>query len=356
MKSKTIIVFATITGIAVAAAAVVLWRDHRAYAPTAEMAVYPDMGQKLETVSSITVADKDTTIVLKKSDQGLWTLPEKSDYPANTAQVRRLLLAFDRMTIVEPKTEKPELYGRLGLTDITLPDSRARLITLGGSDGATVAALLVGDTVRGAVPGGAGAGTDRAYIRKQGEAATWLVDGLPPVAATTASWLDDKLLNVEKERIASVTVHHQSGERLEATRDTPDQATFQIADLPKGRVVKTYGGLDNMTATLAYLTFDDVRAAVPSDQPPTAATIYKTFDGLVVTATVREEWVHFTATFDPAPLAAGDMTKILPKAPADGKAEAAAIQARLGGWDYKLPDFKLKDLMPVLDDLLEPKP
>ena len=79
----------------------------------------------------------------------------------------------------------------------------------------------------------------------------------------------------------------------------------------------------------------------------------RTFDGLVIRASIVQRgdwaWGRFeAATEEPSPGAPG--------ASAEGTAkEAAAINARLGGWAYKLPDNKGRFMRTRLADLMKKK-
>src|SRR5690606_40928655 len=97
---------------------------------------------------------------------------------------------------------------------------------------------------------------DRAYVRRAGEAETWLADGVPEVAAKASEWLDDRLFNLPKERIAEITVRHDNGEELRLSR-ADAAAEFTLDQLPKGRTLKTYGGHEPLASSCAFLTFAD---------------------------------------------------------------------------------------------------
>jgi hypothetical protein len=48
---------------------------------------------------------------------GRWAVVEKGNYPAAPGKLRQLLLGLADLTLVEPKTERPELFARLDLND-----------------------------------------------------------------------------------------------------------------------------------------------------------------------------------------------------------------------------------------------
>src|SRR6185437_11460917 len=70
-----------------------------------------------------------------------WVVVEKGNYPAAPGKVRRLLLGLADLTLVEPKTDRPELLARLDLDDPK--DGKSTLVALQDRTGATVAQLIV---------------------------------------------------------------------------------------------------------------------------------------------------------------------------------------------------------------------
>lgn len=338
MKARVTIILAAVTAVAVMAAAAVLIRDHRAGAPETRLALYPAVEKQMDAVTRMVIADKAGTLTLSRAASGAWVVAEKGDYPANAEKAQRLLRAFPSLRVIEAKTRRADLYDRLGVSDLGADKSRALRITLLTADGKTVAALLVGDRARAATPGGQSASTDRAYVRKDGEAQSWLVEGLPELAATPAFWLDDRLFAVDRDRVQAVTIRHKDGEVLSFSRAAASDPDFRIKDMPRGRVVSAAAGPMTVAAALSFLAFDDVRPAARAGQPDAVAE-FMTFDGLTVTASLRGDWVHFEA-------AAGQ---------AAATAEARAITTRLAGWDYKIPAYKIKELAPQLEDMLEPR-
>jgi pyruvate/2-oxoglutarate dehydrogenase complex dihydrolipoamide acyltransferase (E2) component len=127
---------------------------------------------------------------------------------------------------------------------------------------------------------------------------------------------------------------------------------------------------------LRELNLEDVEPAeaTPAEQPTLVEL--KTFDGLVVkiTGMMRndESWITLEASADPAPAAAtpppaaapaaeGAAPAATPATPAtpaaaDPAAEAARINARVGGWRYKIAGFQYDQLTRRMADLLKAPP
>jgi len=76
----------------------------------------PALSAELGDVASVEVhrAGLDLTFV---RDGDNWLVAQKSNYPADPGKIRRIVLALADMSLVEPKTSKPELYPRLEVED-----------------------------------------------------------------------------------------------------------------------------------------------------------------------------------------------------------------------------------------------
>lgn len=340
MQTRKLTGLALVAAAAVLLAALVLWQQRPDGAGT-KVLLLPEFADRLADVTAVDITAPGASLRLEQKD-GQWVVADKAGYPADAALVRRLLLGAAAARVVEQKTSNPDNYARLGVEEPKTPNAASTQVDFNAADG----------TLAGVIIGKAANSQDRRYARVVGEDASYLVTGLPDAKAAASEWLDDKLLNVDQARVKQAVV--AGGKTpLTVARDKPE-GDFGLAELPKGRKLKSYGGVDALTASLAYLAFDDVRpAAVMADTA--ARTELTTFDGLTVTVTMDGGWAHFAAAYD-GTVATAEGEAVIPKAPSDVEKEVADINARLAGWDYKLPDYKLKDLAPALEDLLEPLP
>ncbi|RMF09953.1 MAG: DUF4340 domain-containing protein [Alphaproteobacteria bacterium] len=355
-SNRTLIILLVVTVIAVLAAAVVVVQQQASVTSEIERtALFPDLDEEIGSVVALTVRSAEGEVVVRRAEAG-WVVPAKHDYPADRARVREVLLALTRMEAVEPKTAQPELYERLGVSDPDRPGSRATLLSLRDAAGGTIAALLIGDRApaRG-VYGRDRTGVDgRAYVRKAGDAQSWLALGVPDISADPDQWIDHNLLTLPRERIRRITISHPDGSTVRLFRDSPGEENFTIADLPRGRRAKTGMGPESTAAALSFLSFDDVKPAEDVDWSGATRTVYTAFDGLELTIRIKDGWAAFEAAYRIEVAEEGEGTVVLPSSPPDGEAEARRLNARYGGWAYKLPAYKVDDLTPTMDDLTEP--
>jgi hypothetical protein len=197
------------------------------------------------------------------------------------------------------------------------------------------------------------------YVRRAGEAASWLVDGQFDLGKAGGDWLDRSLTDIPANRIRSVTIVHPGSETLRILR-APDakpeagpdakaetapagMAEFLVADVPTGRELSYPGVANGVAGVLADLQLEDVqtRDALGSGPGKPVVARFETTDGLVVEASAWR---------------LADGTRITFTASGEGPAgkEAAALNERLGGWVYTLPSYKTEQLTRRLQELLAP--
>jgi hypothetical protein len=118
---------------------------------------------------------------------------------------------------------------------------------------------------------------------------------------------------------------------------------FRVEGVPAGRELSYPGIANGVAGTLADLQLEDVqtREALGTDPGKPVVARFVTTSGLVVETSAWR---------------AADATRITFLASGDGEAakEAAAINARLGGWVYTLPSYKTEQLTRRLQELLAP--
>ena len=117
MQTRSLILLASATVVLVAIAIVVLASGDRGVSRAAPgQPAFPALAAKLGDVASVTVSRNGTTMTLIR-DGDSWLVAEKGNYPANAAKISQIVRAMADLTLVEPKTQKPDLYPRLEVED-----------------------------------------------------------------------------------------------------------------------------------------------------------------------------------------------------------------------------------------------
>ena len=328
------------TTLIVAAAIFTLAKGERGVSPAAPGAhAFPDLASRLGDLAWVRLTHGSA-----KADfaaiGGRWMVVEKGNYPAAPDKMRRLLLGLADLSLIEPKTERPELFARLDLDDPG--NGKSTLVALQDRAGKTIAELVVGKMRRDHL----GGGNDGVYVRKPGDNRAWLARGsldlAGDLAGDTVGWLDRRILDIPGPRIAGVTLTGADGTALVLRRDAPD-GKFAVADAPPDSKLKSPAVIAEPAAALAGLDLDDVKPAadLPVPQKGVATAVFTTFDGLTVTLRL---FAHDTA----------DWAVIEAAGSGAAEPDSQAINARLAQWSYALPAGRAKLLRTRLADLVEP--
>lgn len=300
----------------------------------------PGLKEQLNDIQRIVVTGPgNTPIATLVRGANSWTVVERNNYPADVGRIRRNLLALAEGRIVEEKTSNPDYYERLGVQDMGSASAGGVQLTLtGGKDPVSV--------IIGLAPPGS---SDQAYVRRAGEPTSWLIARQFDPGKTGGEWLDRSLTDIPAERIQSVTIDHPGIETLrisQAPKAGKEGTTeFLVADVPAGRELSYPGVGNGVAGVLADLQLEDAqtREALGDNPGKPVVARFVTTDGLTVETSAWRLADGPRFTFS----ASGEG--------AAGK-EAAALNARLGGWVYTLPSYKTEQLTSRLQELLAPAP
>jgi hypothetical protein len=332
----------------------------------------PDLTAALGEIERVTIskANNETVATLEKRPDS-WVVADKHGYAADAAKLRQALTALGEAKILEQKTATPELYGRLGVEDVTAADAAGISIAL-TAPGRELPTIILGNAE----------GARYRYARRAGEAQSFLIDRNPDVPRAAAQWVDSRVVDVRGERVREVTITHADGEILRVSKASPELANFEVADVPEGREL-SYPGVANVVGSaLRELNLEDLEPATEAAAERPTIVEYRTFDGLVVRVTGiernDESWITLEASVDASQAAAAPAADGADApadgaddadgadgadAPADGaptaadpSAEAARINAKVGGWRYKIASFQYDQMTRRMADLLKPPP
>lgn len=308
----------------------------------------PSLALSVNDIERIVVTGpgRQTIASLAKSDTG-WTVDERGGYPADIGKIRQNVLTLAGARVVEEKTSNPELYDRLGVQDIDSEDATGVELAIYTPEETTV--LIVGET---------GVQGENAYVRRAGEARSWLVSADLDLGRETTDWVESEFLDIAPVSLQAVTITHpdQSVMRIEkASRDD----TFVVAEVPAGRELSFGGVASGVGSALSTLSFDNVLPDGEKSLDGIAPVLarYESFDGLIVRAlsysTEDGVWTKFGFDVDMA-LAARFTGDDATDKDSAVQARAAELNAKHGPWLYKLPSFKSDQLMKRMEDLLKP--
>ncbi|HKE96765.1 MAG TPA: DUF4340 domain-containing protein, partial [Povalibacter sp.] len=354
MTSRKVLILAAIA-VAVLAAALLLSHRETATQQQTAAVLYPDLKGQLNKVTAVRIfrAGDAQAVELVRKDAD-WTVAERSGYPANAPRVHKLLLALAEAKPLEEKTSNPQSYATLGVEDVSgAAATGARIEIVGPS--ATVN-LIVGKSA-------AGSG---AYVRRAGEAASWLIDQGIDAPLTPSEWLRTSIVDVSADRVQSAAVTTEGARPYVAEKTSRADADFKVdAAVPKGKELDQFAA-NAFANVLTGLTLSDVHPAADfaTDKPAAHATV-RTFDGLIVDLDGwTREGKHYIAVktaYDDALAQRFHVETKAPEKPAEAKPEGApaeppapvpaaanekvdetakTLNAQLQGWVYEVSDYK----------------
>jgi len=317
----------------------------------------------------ITGAESKPVATLTRGANG-WSIAEKNGFAADTGKLREFLLKLADAKLVEQKTSSKGKYAALGVEDVADKDAKSVEIELGGLQ--KPVKVIIGNANQ---HGGT-------FVRRAGEAESWLASGSFSVDKKTDSWLRKDLTDIAATRIASIDITRPDGKTVRLAKAAEGDANFKLADAPKGREAGSDYAINGPASTLGGLRFDDAlpaKDAPPAEKPLKAR--FATFDGLIVDVTAWDkdgkDYAQFSASEDEK-TASAHVDATLAKAksdeatkPADAKAETSAakerdaklaalkkeaddLNARFKDWTFVLPAYKYAAINKAPDDFLKP--
>lgn len=336
MKAKGLAALLLVTALAVIIAALVSYRGSAGDTdPQIGKVVLPDVRQKLADVTRMTLIHGEGKTTLLRQG-GTWVDEEKGGYPADQAKVTQTVRGLADLRYVEPKTRKPDLYGRLEVEDAGKKESKSTLVTVSDEKGTLLGEIIAGKRRLDQL----GGGTDGIYVRKPGDAQSWLASGTLDLAGDDAQWLDRGIVDVAREKIKEAVLIQPDGSRLDIAHDKPEDP-LALKGAPADTKLKSDTVLVEPTTALASLTLTDVRPAkeLPFPEAGVSHAEFTTFDGVSYRLALVDQDGKSWARIEVAG-GSGDAAKA-----------AEALDAKLRPWVFAIPDYKAKALRTKLADV-----
>jgi hypothetical protein len=353
--------------IAAALALIAIWYPTtKAPEVASDELLMPGLREQLNDIDNLTItAGGGRLVATLMRGPTRWTVSERSDYPADVGKIRKNLIALADARILEEKTSDPTLYDRLAVEDIDQEKANGIqvIIRQSGQGPDEAIAMIIGNT---------GVGGKTAYVRRPGEARSFLVKADFDLSKDTSDWMMRDLMDISSADIHSVTIDHPDGATLRIQKPARTDSDFTVLDLPDGREIEYASVGNSIGGTLSALKFDDVILASDLDTATTSPVLarFETFDGLVIETSaykieeqtrvaIRARADEFLAnrfrTDDNSGVAEDEQAGQADESPFNMTAKQAdELNSTLGPWMYTLPSFKADQLVKRLDDLLKP--
>ena len=297
---------------------------------------FPGLGDRLAQLGEITITSKSGSFHVRLQNAN-WVVVERDSFPADPAQLRAVAVGMAELQMVEPKTARADWLNFLGLG---APDAGGDgvVVRLADTSGMAMAELLAGNTQNA----GDEFGPSTLYVRRPNENQSWMARGSLQPKPNAADWLDRNILAIARDRVKGATVTPVSGPAYNLARDNKDQPDFKLLDMPQGRELSFEGSPDGVGGAIVGFIFDDIAKADQFDFTRAPQSVSHTFDGLDITVKIATK--------------AADRWAVVSAAGTNPMAqmEAQTINARVGGWAFKLPDEKVQQFIATRETLLKP--
>lgn len=338
MKPKALVGFAAVTALVVAAALItVAGRYWISSAATTERP-FPNLLDRINDVAEIEIQSAAGTTVIDRTESG-WAMTDKGGYPVQSELARRAVIGFGELELTERKTTRPDRYERLGVDDPGGADAKARLVTLKNAQGDAMAELILGKRRDNRLSTSGGY-----YVRLPDDEQSWFAPTNFEIPTDPAIWLEPRIIHVNSKRVAQVTTVQPNGDTLVLAKEAPLAPHFVFKNLPPDKTLKGEAVADDMNTIITAIDLVDVAPESAVDFGGDVwHTDIETFDGLDVKIDIvmrdQEPWARLSASADDALVdraAQPEDIQTFLKTPDELAAEADGINARTGGWVYKL--------------------
>ena len=316
----------------------------------AGQALYPQLSKQLNDVNEVVVESSAGLVNIHRNGER-WLVKQRNDYPADMGKLKQVILGLADMKLIEAKTQRSESYSKLGIEEPTEENSKnLRVILKSGEN--ELASIIIGNE-----RSGSGGASQSRYVRKSGDAQSWLVKTDIAIDKEAQHWLDDTLADIKAERIRSIQYKQADGKSMTITKNQFDAKDYSVLALPKDKEINSQSTVNNLATALQSLTLQDVvpATAAKTDSKPNSTEI-QTYDGLVIRINSYlqdgQTLNIFEANFDAnARIAETDENKDKLKSADDVKKEAEALQAQWQPWAYVLSSTNINKLNKKLADI-----
>ncbi len=288
-------------------------------------------------IARIEIQQGSDTLTLLRDGKD-WVLKERERFPATPEKVRAFLVSLSDAELVEGKTRRKDRYGLLGLEDPHKKNAASRLVKLIDDKGQTVAEAVIGKQRSDAF----GSGKGGTYVRRPGEAQTWLVNTEINAGVTLRDWVKPRLFGARPRDVKSITVKSPGKDDVNIGLSA-DGSDHVLKDIPDGMKIKYVNSIDDIAQAVSSIDFDDVKKIdkAPAGDKVSTVTL-QLANGLKCDFKIRPDGGSAWLSLD----ASGE---------GEAKKEADALMARAKGWEFQIPKSKADAILKAREELLEKK-
>ncbi len=323
--------------------------------------------------------DTNQLSLVKKSEQDIWRVKQRDDYPANFSSISDFLLKAKDLKVVQVEEVGPSQLGRLQLAAPGQGSNSAVVLELKDKTGKALRTLWLGKKLFRKMPqqqamqfGEEGSPNGRyVMLSTDTKRALLVADPLNTVEPKPETWLNKDLFKVERPK--TITVAYPAATNSWKISRENEAGDWKLVD------AKADEKLDTMKASSVYNPFasptlEDVvsKSAKPEDNgldKPTVVTI-ETFDDFVYTIKAgKKSGEYYPVTMTVTANFPKERTPAKDEKPEDKTMADKAWNERqkqleeklkqtktYEGWTYLIPSWTVETVLKERKDLLAVKP
>ena len=345
---------AALTLVALGAVVFLVPEDGSSGKPAVDTFLLPGIAGQINDVNRVEIVTAgNNTVATLVRDEAQWRVEQMGGYRADWSKLQALLAALAQARVIEPKTDKPEYYDRLGVEDVTTDDAGSVLVRFSIGDQTT--AVLIGHQARG---------RQGQYVRLQDKPGSALVDREFDVPGQLIDWSDIRIIDINSSEVAEIEIIHPSSERVLAMRISADQTDFDLAGPLAFREIKSSWAVNSLGSVFAMLNMETVRPANGIDWTGAVKMRVLNFSGMEILADLvqlEDEYLLRLHASHPAASVIKDgnggsvsQQEIEKQAQDDVAGMVDAINLKVDGWAYGISKQKFEAMVKKPEDLLKP--
>jgi len=298
-------------------------------------------------IDSIVVGTGEDAVTLKRQQRG-FVVVNKDNYPAKVSEINNLITKSLDIQTSQFVTDKAANHEDLGLTE----EEANTVVKFFKPDSSLITGVIAGKAKE------LGQGT---YVRLASSDAVYVAPSMPWLGGTAMSYIEQELVSVKREDIVSVTVSTANGKYTLKTTD--DGKDVILENIPAGKKFKTNDG-DSVFTALTSLRCDDVKKRTGDlTFDKDKQFICRLKDSTVYTLKIAQK---DDKTYTTCEAEFTDKTPVMISTKAEPEEELKKKEAKLlaqenaikftqkhQGWVYEIAEWKAKNLIKELSDLIE---
>lgn len=309
-------------------------------------------GLDIEAVSAIQIAGADGEDPTTLSRNGAtFVVSNKDNYPADITKINTLISQCLDIRTYDMITDNPENHAELKVT----PETARCVVSFLDKDSQAIVALAMSDSDE----------DGKAFVRLLSGNAVFSIESAPMINTTPINYIDAKLFQIEKSKVASVTV--KTGDDVYTLSSPEGSDEIQLDPMPAGKQFKGKAYQSVFTG-LGSVPFRDVQAvdSVSDDLRFDSEYTCQLYDKTVYKLALAQQGQMLYAKVSADYL---DKTPVEKERRVETEEELKEKEAKLlaidnvksfnqdhQGWVYEFPSYMSGNLTQPLSELLEEIP